>query len=71
MVLNGNQIAIIWYVNYLNISNIDAYEVTELIGWTRGIYGSHRKGYRGKKHDYLGIDLDFSVGVHGSVKITY
>ena len=34
----------------------------------KGIYGSYMKESRGKKHDYLGMDLDLSFD--GEVRVT-
>ena len=35
--------------------------MTKVIDWMKGIYGSHMKESRGKKQNYLGMDLEFSV----------
>ena len=59
MTVNGKQMTIIWHVDALKISHFDADEVTKVIDWMEGIYLSHTKDYRGKKHDYLGMELDF------------
>ena len=37
--------------------------MTKVIDLMKVIYASHKKESRGKKHDYLGMDLDLSVYV--------
>ena len=37
MMVNGNQITIIWHVDDLKILHTDADEVTKVIDWTKGI----------------------------------
>ena len=49
-----------WHVDYLKISNKDSREVTKFIKRFGNIYGDRMTVHRGKVHDYLGIDLDFS-----------
>ena len=34
--------------------------VTGIIEWIRGFYGDHRISH-GKKHEYLGMDIDYST----------
>ena len=43
MMINGKQITITWHVNDLKTSHVDTYEVTKVIDWMKGIYGSHMK----------------------------
>ena len=45
----------------LKLFHIDADEVIKLIDWMKLIYQIQMNESRGKKHDYLGMDLDFSV----------
>ena len=49
-----------WHVGDLKISHKDSREVTKFIKRFGGIYGDSMKIHRGKVHDYLGMDLDFS-----------
>jgi hypothetical protein len=42
--------------------------VDDTITWLKSIYGEDMRVSRGKKHDYLGMDLDYSV--QGEVKVT-
>ena len=59
-VVNGKQLTIVWHVDDLKISHVDADEVTKVIDWLKGIYGDNMRVSRGKVHDYLGMILDFS-----------
>ena len=61
IIINENQMAISWHVDNLKIMHVDTDEVTKVIYWMKGIYGSHMKESCGKKHDYLGMDLYFLV----------
>ena len=44
----------------LKISHMDSNEVTKCIEHFKKIYGNRMTVHRGKVHDYLGMDLDFS-----------
>ncbi len=56
--INGKQMTIVWYLNDLKISHIDAKEVTKMC---KNLEKLHNKVilYRGKEHGYLGINLHF------------
>ena len=41
--ISGKQMAITWHTNDLKIFHIDADEVTKVIDWIKGTYGSHMK----------------------------
>ena len=56
----GHQQTVIWHVDDLQASHVDARENTKLIKYLRGIYGDKMTINRGKKHRYLGMDLDYS-----------
>jgi hypothetical protein len=58
--INGKQMTICWHVDDLKISHKDAREVTKIENWLRGIYGEITV-CRGKKHTYLGMQLDYST----------
>jgi hypothetical protein len=66
--VNGKQFTTTWYVDDLELSHVDDKEVTKMIVWLKNIYGNDMRVSRGKKHDYLGMDLDFTEP--GQVKIT-
>ena len=50
-----------WHVDYLKLSHKDRLEVTKCLQIFDLIYGGLMTVYRGKVHDYLGMDLDFST----------
>ena len=49
MTVNGKQITITWHVDDLKILHVDTYEVTKLIDWMKGIYGSQMRDHVGRK----------------------
>jgi hypothetical protein len=59
--VNAKQFTITWHVDDLNFSHEDQNEVTKIIKWLKEIYGDDMRVSREKKHDYLGMDLDFTV----------
>ena len=68
MIINGKHMTIPWHVNDLKILHVDADKATKLIDWMKRIYGSNIKESCGKKHDYLGTNLELSVD--GEVRVT-
>ena len=60
--INGLQCTIVWHVDDLKISHQDTAVVDKVIASLRAKYGKIGKMTvrRGKKHDYLGMTLDFS-----------
>jgi hypothetical protein len=60
--INGSQCTIIWHVDDLKISHVDANVVTEIIGKISDVFGNEAPLTirRGRKHDYLGMELDFT-----------
>jgi hypothetical protein len=67
--INGNQITVCWHVDDLKVSHQDSKVVTNFLQWIKDTYGSIGKVKitRGKKHDYLGMKLDYSIP--GKVKV--
>jgi hypothetical protein len=61
-VVNGKQLTIVWYVDDLKISHQEADVVTDTIEVLKAEFGkqSPLTVRRGKIHDYLGIQFDFS-----------
>ena len=55
------------HVEYLKISYIDANQVTKMIQWLETEY-VEMHGSSGKRHDYLGMWLDYSTP--GEVRIS-
>ncbi len=62
--VKGKQLTIVWHVDDVKISSVDKQAVEDFIDWLNKKY-SDEKGKvtvsRGKRHDYLGMVLDYSV----------
>ena len=60
--INGSQCTIVWHVDDLKISHKDSAVIDEIIASLKSEYGKvgEMTVRRGKKHDYLGMSLDFS-----------
>ena len=69
-IINGKQCTILWHVDDLKISHVDAEVVTGVLKQINDEYGAEGEitSTRGKIHDYLGMTLDFSTP--GTVQIT-
>ena len=69
--INGKQHTVTWHVDDLKISHEDPTVNKEFIKWVDQKYGDNEIGRvtatHGKKHDYLGMILDYSVP--GKVKV--
>ena len=61
--INGKQCTILWHVDDLKISHIDANVVTDVIKLLESEFGKEASltKTRGKLHDYLGMTIDFSI----------
>ena len=63
-VVNGHQQTVTWHVDDVKISHISKQANEEFIKWCERKYGSelnrHVKVKKGKKHEYLGMTLDYS-----------
>ena len=73
-IVDGAQLTVVWYVDDLKVSHVDAGVVTRIYGWLQKTYArlfdaglGAMKLKRGKIHEYLGMQLDFTVT--GQVKI--
>ena len=59
----GSQLTITWHVDDLKISHVDKEVLEDLLNQLNGAF--RKNGpltiHRGKKHDYLGMWLDFSL----------
>ena len=51
--IKGKQMTIIWHVNDLKISHVDANEVGKMIKYLKSIHGQKITEKRGKVHDFL------------------
>ena len=62
-VIDGKQHTVMFHVDDLMSSHVDAKVNTEFLAWLNAVYGKHGevKATRGMIHDYLGMTLDFSV----------
>ena len=59
MDIDGSQMTVVWHVDDLKVSHKKAIEITKLAMYLDDIYPG-LKVNRGKIHDYLGMNLDFS-----------
>ena len=66
--INGSQCTICWHVDDLKISHADPAVVDEILRVLTSIYAP-LSVERGRKHTYLGIDLDYSVAGEVSVSM--
>ena len=58
--VNYKQMTVIWHVDDLKVSHVDPKENTTFANWMKGIYGEKLTIHRGKIHDYLGMDMDWT-----------
>ena len=61
-IINSSQHTVIWSVDDLKCSHKKSYVNTKFATWLGKIYGPKLTVKQGKTHDYLGMDLDWSVG---------
>jgi hypothetical protein len=68
--VGGKQCTVLWHVDNLKMSHMDANVVNDLIDQIDSKYGKERliTMLRGKVHDYLGMTIDYSES--GKVKIS-
>ena len=64
--IGGKQLTVCLHVDDLKISCVDANEIKKRIQWLESEYGEMHRS-RGKKNDYLGMWLDYSIP--GEVRI--
>ena len=58
--INGKQMTVTWHVGGLKVSHEDPFEITKFAHFLSKIYRQKLVVHRGKYHDYLGMDLDYS-----------
>ena len=62
--INGKQHTVTWHVDDVKASHEDPKVNDAFYEWCENTYGSEENGHvtvvRGKRHDYLGVNLDFS-----------
>ena len=66
--INGKQMTVTWHVDDLKVSHQSPFEITKFSTYLSSIYGVKLTVKRGKVHDYLGMDLDFSQ--KGTLKVS-
>ena len=66
--INGHQMTVTWHIDDLKVSHKDPFEITRFATYLSSIYGKKLSVKRGKVHDYLGMDLDYTK--KGSVKVS-
>ena len=49
-----------WHVDDMKVSHKNKEEVTNFIEYMKGIYEEEIQVARGKKHTYVGMDLEYS-----------
>ena len=61
--VSGSQLTITWHVDDLKISHVDKEVLEDLLKQLNGTFGKDEPltVHRGKKHDYLGMWLDYSL----------
>ena len=60
-VINGQQMTVVWHVDDLKVSHVDASEVEKFVQRMEATFGQDTPltVSRGQVHDYLGMTLDF------------
>ena len=62
--INGKQLTVTWHVDDLKVSHVEEQVVEEFLKWVQNKYEEqHIKKVKpscGKKHDYLGMDIDYT-----------
>ena len=56
---SGKQLTVVWHVDDLLGSCEDDFELTKFSCYMAGIYGPKLSMHMGKKHDYLGVTMEF------------
>ena len=67
--INGNQKNVTWHIDDLKVSYQYEFEITKFASYLSDIYGKKLTVHRGKVHEYLGMDLDYSEEVKVKVSM--
>jgi len=59
MTKGGKQLRVVWHVDDLIVSCEDDFELTKFSCYLGSIYGTKLSMHMGRKHDYLGVDMEF------------
>ena len=74
-IVNEKQHTLTWHVDDIKASHLDSKVNDEFAAWAEQTYGSeelgHVKVHRGKRHDYLGMILDYSLAGKLQVDMKY
>jgi hypothetical protein len=57
---SGKQLTVVWHVDNLMASCKDNFEMTKFSCYLGKIYGPRLSMHTGKKHNYLGVDMEFN-----------
>ena len=70
--VKGGGTPVVWHVDDIKVSHKDPFEVTNFDQYLLTIYEGKIKVNRGKIHDYLGINVDYSeIGVVNFLMVKY
>ena len=64
----GTQLTVVWHVDDLMVSCKDDFELTNFSCYLGNIYGTKLSMHMGRKHDYLGVDMEFCED--GALKVS-
>jgi hypothetical protein len=59
MTKSGKQLTVVWHADDLMVTCEDDFELTKFSCYLAKIYGPKLSMHLGKKHDYLGVDMEF------------
>jgi len=61
--VKGKQMKVSWHLDDLKVSHVNSKEIDHFLKWIQETYGSiaEVKPTCGKIHEYLGMELDFSI----------
>jgi hypothetical protein len=72
MTRNGSQLTAVWHVDNLMVLCVEDFKLTTFLCYLGDIYGPKLNMHTGKKHDYLGVDMECNDdGVLDLVLIKY
>jgi hypothetical protein len=57
---NGSQLTAVWHVDNLRVSFVEDFKLTKFLCYLGDIYGQKLNMHTGKKHDYLGMNMEFN-----------
>jgi len=59
MTKGGKQLTVVWHLDDLMVSCEDDFKLTKFLCYLGSIYGTKLSMHMGRKHDYLGVDMEF------------